>query len=246
MQNDLIDFLSKLKYCRDGNEVWGLLSKTTANMGYNVTSMTVLPTPGKINDDRICRSNYKYDWHTHFNENNYHGHDGFIRHFMKSKLPTFVDSNRNDSLFEWDTQTGRKMLNELKEVGLERSICVPMINATGSLDGSISIGSNQFADEDFRHSYNKDFPTLYGLLTQSYSQMNCNAREEHIRDILRLTTRQYDILMLIGAGLTNKQIAYKLGIKDVTVSFHLNDIKKALGCSVNRQILPKAYAMGLF
>ena len=36
--------------------------------------------------------------------------------------------------------------------------------------------------------------------------------------------REYEVLTLVAEGLTNKEIAYRLGISDRTVQFHLNSI----------------------
>lgn len=36
--------------------------------------------------------------------------------------------------------------------------------------------------------------------------------------------REYEVLTLVAQGLTNKEIAYRLGISDRTVQFHMNSI----------------------
>ena len=38
------------------------------------------------------------------------------------------------------------------------------------------------------------------------------------------TAREHEVLSLVARGLTNKEIAYRLGISDRTVQFHMNSI----------------------
>lgn len=48
-------------------------------------------------------------------------------------------------------------------------------------------------------------------------------------DTDRLTTRQVQILRLVRAGLTNRQIARTLGISEGTVRKHLENVQGRLG-----------------
>ncbi len=41
---------------------------------------------------------------------------------------------------------------------------------------------------------------------------------------LRLSPRETQVLTLVAEGLTNKEIAYRLGISDRTVQYHMNSI----------------------
>ena len=45
----------------------------------------------------------------------------------------------------------------------------------------------------------------------------------------QLTEQEIQVLRLVAQGLTNKQIACKLGIKERTVEYHLNEIFQRLG-----------------
>lgn len=60
-----------------------------------------------------------------------------------------------------------------------------------------------------------------------------------------LSKRQHEILTFLQSGLSNKEISYRLGIAQPTVSFHLTQIRDKLGVKFNREILGKAFALGL-
>ncbi|MFN4231259.1 response regulator [Parvibaculum sp.] len=61
--------------------------------------------------------------------------------------------------------------------------------------------------------------------------MNTLGRAEHTRDsvIATLTPRQLDVLVLVGKGHSNKEIAQTLNLTEGTVKVHLGAIFRALG-----------------
>jgi DNA-binding NarL/FixJ family response regulator len=60
-----------------------------------------------------------------------------------------------------------------------------------------------------------------------------------------LTTREREIIRLIGLGLKNKDIANRLSISDITVRHHLTSIFCKLGITDRQNLLIMAYRCGL-
>ena len=60
-----------------------------------------------------------------------------------------------------------------------------------------------------------------------------------------LTPRQLDILSLIAQGRSNKEIAFKLGIRERTVKFHVAALFERLGTSSRTEALVVALRMGV-
>ena len=46
-----------------------------------------------------------------------------------------------------------------------------------------------------------------------------------------LSPRELQVLSLAAKGLTNKEIAYQLGVSDRTIQFHLNSVFSKTGCA---------------
>jgi DNA-binding NarL/FixJ family response regulator len=65
------------------------------------------------------------------------------------------------------------------------------------------------------------------------------------RKIALLSTREREIITLIGEGLKNQQIADQLFISEVTVRHHLSSIFKKLGASDRLELVIFAYQNGL-
>lgn len=57
--------------------------------------------------------------------------------------------------------------------------------------------------------------------------------------------RPLEVLRQLNAGLTNGQIAERLGVSAPTVSFHIKELKDALEVTSTREILPSALKLGI-
>lgn len=61
----------------------------------------------------------------------------------------------------------------------------------------------------------------------------------------QLTTRQHDVVRLLGEGLSNKRIAKALDLSESTVKHHIKSILEQLGASNRLQIVIYAYRSGI-
>jgi DNA-binding NarL/FixJ family response regulator len=59
-----------------------------------------------------------------------------------------------------------------------------------------------------------------------------------------LSPREMDVLSLASLGLTNKEIAYRLGISDRTVQFHMNSIFNKTGTNSRTEVVALAVRSG--
>src|SRR5258708_6540699 len=60
-----------------------------------------------------------------------------------------------------------------------------------------------------------------------------------------LTAREMEVLHLLASGLTNKEIASRLGISDHTVKFHVNGILGKLGVETRTEAVVQAARLGI-
>jgi DNA-binding NarL/FixJ family response regulator len=75
--------------------------------------------------------------------------------------------------------------------------------------------------------------------------INISDEEADTMKLNSLTTREREIIRLIGLGLKNKDIAHRLSISDITVRHHLTSIFCKLGISDRQNLLIMAYRHGL-
>lgn len=60
-----------------------------------------------------------------------------------------------------------------------------------------------------------------------------------------LTNRQTQVLDLVAQGLSNKQIAYEMGVSEATVKLHINALLRSIGVTNRTQAVVTAQKMGL-
>ncbi len=60
-----------------------------------------------------------------------------------------------------------------------------------------------------------------------------------------LTPRQSEVLEYVAQGLSNKQIAYNMGVSEATVKLHINALLRAVGATNRTQAFIIAQKMGL-
>ena len=60
-----------------------------------------------------------------------------------------------------------------------------------------------------------------------------------------LTPREQQVAQLLAGGLTNKEIAQRLGITEHTVKFHLNGLMRKLGVSTRTEAVVPAARLGI-
>lgn len=60
-----------------------------------------------------------------------------------------------------------------------------------------------------------------------------------------LTNRQAQVLDLVAQGMSNKQIAYEIGVSEATVKLHINALLRSVGATNRTQAVVKAQKMGL-
>lgn len=245
MQNELIDYLTELKNCADDEAVWNCFTKTSLYHGYNI-SLYVLVSTADL-DKSIYLHNYKNDWPKTYIENNYSDVDPVFKYIMNSKTPVtspmILDTDNIEPIKDCGSR-GIDYYNGLKEAGLDRALNIPL---TYNLEyrGSVSLGTNIMTAKEFYAATNEKLTMLHGIVMATHEILKLGIIKKYASNMVKLTPRQNDLLKSLAKGLTNKKISELLNISESTVSFHIADLQNALGCSVNREIVPSAISMGL-
>lgn len=60
-----------------------------------------------------------------------------------------------------------------------------------------------------------------------------------------LTNRQFQVLGLVAKGMSNKQIAYEMGVSEATVKLHINALLRSIGATNRTQAVVNAQKMGI-
>lgn len=102
--------------------------------------------------------------------------------------------------------------------------------------------------EAIRQTYKGETWINQILLSKLLQEKNNKKNGSKVNDFLKaqtITSREKEVIMLIGHGLKNKDIADKLGISEATVRHHLSSIYGKAGVEDRLNLVIYAYQKGL-
>ena len=83
------------------------------------------------------------------------------------------------------------------------------------------------------------------VIDESFAQAILRRARPAVAMIAPLTRREREVLQLLAGGMTNKEIASRLGVTDHTVKFHVNGILGKLGAVTRTEAVVEAARRGL-
>ena len=119
-----------------------------------------------------------------------------------------------------------------KRMAVERHE-MPIIFITGHGDIPMSVNAMKTGAVDFLTKPFRDQEML-DAVTRALERDLERRREEHSNSDIRtrfesLTSRQRQILALVTAGLMNKEVAFRIGISEMTVKIHRGHMMRKMG-----------------
>lgn len=170
----------------------------------------------------------------------------YIRRNIVADDPVLLASHRSAVGFRWDevpnlikvTSAHRDVTEDTHRAGLGEGFTVPAHvpgEATGSCNFAMRIGRALPAR-------NLPMAQLVGAYAfQAARSMVASARDRRNgRPIRRLTDRQLECTILVGRGLTEQQIAGRLGISDETVKRHLKEARQVYEVAKSIQLVARS------
>ena len=88
-------------------------------------------------------------------------------------------------------------------------------------------------------------PSVTRRLLGRFAQLSLPADETHVRRIDELTEREHEVLELVAAGLSNREIAERLTLAEPTVKTHVSHMLIKLDLRDRTQLVVLAYEAGL-
>jgi len=156
---------------------------------------------------------YPKAWQDHYVQNKYHNYDPVFLSFGKMRLP-----------FNWDKKTLEKLtpiqqqiFKDASDFDIKYGTTIPLIPRS---DGQ------SFLTILDHENINPFIIYILTLATQLYYERKRIIDANH--QISVLTHREKEILQMKSEGLSIKIIAYKLGVSDSTIVFHLRNIRQKL------------------
>lgn len=247
---DLQAFVVSARRARTPRDLRRLIGDVTTSMGFDYFALIHhvpmdRPTPDFVHMSqgvRVGVSNYPESW-THL----------YVQRGMIERDPIVLAARACLVGFKWDdlrrhirlTPAHEEWLAQGERAGLRNGFSVP-IHIPGEPPGSCSFAMCQ--DRPLLEANLLMAQTVGAFAFEAAREMVLRARRGTAAPALppppRLTGRQLECAVLVGRGLTERAIAYKLGLSVETVKRHLKDARNAYDVVNRVQLVARALSDG--
>jgi FixJ family two-component response regulator len=117
---------------------------------------------------------------------------------------------------------------DFQTVLIQKGVHIPIIFITGHGDVAMSVramkaGAVEFLTKPFRHQ--ELLEAIYHAINRDRAYRHEQAEQESVRErYASLTPREKEVMALVVAGMSNKQIGSEIGIRQATVKFHRSKV----------------------
>ncbi len=252
------DLIGQLEVAQSTHEVWQLFLDfieecgfKAATYGYSYAPINTSVTTENGKDTHVRVSLAGRTWITSMPEEGVREYQ--TRHYEKVDPMIHQIENRsmqplymarelldpNDPNFEgFDF-----ILQRAEHYGIFSAVGFPIQHAFGRGHGQVTLHATcRFKQLQKIMAGHGDQVHLASLYMHTFYQPM--ERRERAHD-LGIKGRPHEVLQQLNAGLTNGQIANRLGVSAPTVSFHIKELKEALKVTSTREILPSALKLGI-
>lgn len=133
--------------------------------------------------------------------------------------------------------SGLDLQQQLSAAGIVK----PIIFVTGYGDISMSVqamkaGAVDFLTKPFREQTLLD-AVRFGIERDSVQRADARIVESHVERFSSLTPREVQVMREVALGRLNKQIAYDLGISEITVKLHRGNVMRKMGAATIGELI---------
>jgi FixJ family two-component response regulator len=168
---------------------------------------------------------------------------GSAAELLASKLPEVV------SCLVLDVRMPRLSGLDLQGELAKANNSIPIIFMTAYGDVPMSVRAMKGGAVDFLTKPFRDQDMLDAVMTALERDRKRRAAEQQLADLRShldtLTPRELEVMVLVTAGLMNKQIAGELGVQEITVKAHRGRVMQKMGARSLAELVKIAEALGV-
>lgn len=237
---DHINKLFELLNC-DSEKKWSdMLCSISNNHGFEQIVYGVISSRHIPLEHAFLRSNYSAEWRSKYDSEKFHYIDPTVTHCLESTIPL---------VWQPKTFNATPMLQNLYEEacghGIRSGISFPIHGANGEF-GVISFATDAPPGKRFSQDVVHFMPSL--SLIRDYvfeSSLKFVKAPSLDRNKIHITHRELEALKWAMAGKTSWEISKIMNCAEVTVNFHLTNVRSKFKVATRQQAVIKAIRMGL-
>lgn len=146
-----------------------------------------------------------------------------------------------------DLQSWEQGLEEIKKAGKNaKLVIISAVENQRAIRNTLEKGAHGYVS---KRSESKILLNALKLISEGGTyippiMLNPKDTSEH-NNCKILTNRQNQVLGLVAQGMSNKQIAYEMGVSEATVKLHINALLRSVGATNRTQAVITAQKMGI-
>lgn len=240
--NRQIDFAEKLANAATVELAWSIYSEALSKLGAKSAVYGFFPkTVGRsIAAEVVALSSHPKEFNTLYLDQGFIDHDPFAQYAMtEDQRPISWDDPRAG---KFRTEKSDYFLNSLKDVGMEYGVTIPLRDASGWKLGGTGICFDAKTSKEGSKIVEQATPLVESVAMLFHARVQ---EGDLMRQFFPLSVRERECLLWVAAGLTNKEIAFKLSLSDKTVELHLKNAAKRLNARNRAHAVSRALVYGV-
>lgn len=182
------------------------------------------------------------EWLSHYHQSNYQEIDPFLNMCCATFAPMSTGAAYLDR-YEHLTPEQRNLIMEAAETGFKAGISSTFKMTSKKGAGAWNIMSDR--PREVVEAILAEHGDTMQLAAFCAHQTLSKARSVKKCIIPQISSREAECLKWLATGLRTQQIAYRIGLKPVTVEFHLRNARKKLGAATREHALAIAISKNL-
>ncbi|WP_052261515.1 helix-turn-helix transcriptional regulator [Ruegeria sp. ANG-S4] len=240
--NRLLDFSEKLTNAATVDLAWSHYSDALAQLGAKSAVYGFFPkTVGRsIASEVVAMSSHSEEFNRLYLDEGYIDHDPFAQYALTEDQRPI--SWRDPRAKKFQTKKSDFFQNSMKDFGMDYGITIPVRDASNWKLGGTGVCFEACSEQQGDEIVARATPFVESAAMLFHSRVQ---EGDMMRQFFPLSTREKECLLWVAAGLTNKEIAFKLSLSDKTVELHVKNAAKRLNARNRAHAVSRALIYGV-
>ncbi len=215
----MLAYVGRAAECARMGELASLAADSVGMAGMTAIASGMITGPRLARGEVFHFNNWPEDWLTLYRARGYLERDPIPRWAVVSGAPVrWTDMLRQLP----PSDPGYEIAAEAARFGFNEGVITPVRTLAGHL-GLVSVGGPRTALSD------EEFHFLHTICTATLHRAEALAQDSAPPVAPQFSRREQECVTLLTQGLTEREIAERLGIREVTARFHLDNARQKTG-----------------